>query len=344
MLRAKYPWIDKEFVTQAYEYFKLANGSEDWTNWKYLAPDDPALGYLQSGQIPPMDYTMRPGQYQTVLFYDLYQTPVEQRDPNLLAQLEPPYRYILDNEQYYKQYQTWVDKNTPDWLRISSNLMTDPAWNGALSMGGMGLVLGGLPGAVGGAVIGGATGLASKIENPILSSAAGGAILGGTLLSPTGIGVVPGAAIGGAAGAIYGAVTGSSLADLILSKMMLPSEWLEQGIGTAYQVGGALVNPTEFGSVYDLVGDIKNIEATLQASKLTYENISNPRGMTPWINVLPTLDYLWAHVRGDTDEMNRIRFAAPGETFSRTRSSTLCDKCYTGSGIHGGKTSNIVGS
>ena len=309
------PWMDTDFITQAYDYFKLANGSDDWTNWKYLSPNDPALGYLQSGTPPPLDYYLPPEKFQEVLFYDLYQTPAEQRDPNFIAALAPGYRWILENEQQARQYQAWVEGATPDWLRIANVAMTDPAWNGALSMGGMGLILSGgnLVAAAGGALIGGATGLASKIENPMLSSMAGGAVLGGTLLAPTGIGMIPGAMIGAGAGLIYGSVTGSSLADWVLSKMMLPSEMLEQGIGTAYQIGQSAVNPQEFGTVLDVLG---NLKGTLEASRLTYETLSQPRGVTPWINVLPELDYLFAHMRGDTEEMNRIKFAKPGETFS----------------------------
>ena len=175
-----YPWMDKAAIKDAYDYFKLANGDLSDQSWKYLAPNDPARGYLQSIGSPPAEYKFNPKQYQALLFLDLYTNPVN-RTPDNLSLLNPSYRWYLDNEEYTKQLLDTYQKLQPHWMTTMGGLMSDPAFTSIAPMSAFGLITGGIPGLLGMTVIGGGTYLASQIENPIISSAVGTALTAGTM-------------------------------------------------------------------------------------------------------------------------------------------------------------------
>jgi hypothetical protein len=308
-----YPWMDQQKINDAYEYFKLANGTDDWTSWKYLSPDDPARGYLQSFEMPPLDYYVKPKQYQQILTLDLLATPAEQRDPQLMNMLAPGYRWYIENEDYSKQVQAWVLENTPDWMNFVSGLMSDPAWSSTISMGGFGLITGGIPGAVIMGLTGLVTGLSEKIPNEALSSAVGtAAFIGGLGFAVPEIGI-PLALIAGAGAGIYTSITGNNVTDWLLSKFMWGAEQTKALIGTAYQLGGATLNPEDFGSVDEV---LNNLNATWQAGKLSYANLATSRKSNGLQNIIPALAYAWDYATGNTEDMAKIKFAAPGETFS----------------------------
>jgi hypothetical protein len=321
-------WVDNDFVKSAYDYFKLANGTDDWTTWKYLNPADPARQFLQSGDAPPPRYTMPPSHYQDYLFYKIYQTPAEQRDPNEILELQsinPQYAEMLNYEQQIRATEQYYDEQTPNWLKTYMSVVSDPAWSGVTNMLPFGIIaalsgnpLMGIAMPVTGAIIGKANEWANAPGASMLQKAASSGVSVGTLAGLmsawAGWGAIPiGLAAGGAAAA-YTSITGNPVSDEILMAMDWFAEQFEGVLGTAVQIGGSIIKPEEFGTTEELLSDI---HSTYEAGKTLYAAMSVPseKALFNWINILPAAGLAWANMRGQAAEAAKIQFAEPGETF-----------------------------
>lgn len=64
----------------------------------------------------------------------------------------------------------------------------------------------------------------------------------------------------------------------LLHGLDVPRQWVEQGVGTAGQVGGAALNPDEYGSLDEVLGDLRS---TWEAARLTYESNESFANLPP---------------------------------------------------------------
>jgi hypothetical protein len=123
-------WIDPKYIDDAYKYLKFANGTDDWVNWKYLAPSDPGRGFLQSIPLPPLNVAMQPDQYQAITYQKLVaQTPAE-RDPLEYEQLNPSYKNAIMQYDAQVQQSEWNTAHTPQWQRTMQGIMDNPITGG----------------------------------------------------------------------------------------------------------------------------------------------------------------------------------------------------------------------
>ena len=237
-------WMTPEFqqqVEQAYKYFEFRNGSEPWTNWKYLNKNDQALPLLAGMQTPPNEFlwageekfaqgaTQGPNIEAVMTGQAAWNAlPEDQRKALLLA----PNFDITQYDPMVRQ-QMLADPNfnweaLPPWQKTYYNLTSNP------------MVAGATQGAVFGTVAGG----------PI------------------------GGVIGGAVGGALGYAAGQSGYDPLLRPweqtngiaklfgwLNYPAEKLEQAVGTIAQI---IENP-------EMINEPYALEAAWEASRLTYE-------------------------------------------------------------------------
>lgn len=225
-------WMDTEKITQAYEYMKYAQGNEDVINWKYLAPEDPARGFLQQIPDPPMDYVLPPGQYNEWAILDLIDKPRSvwgDESRQMFDKLPAAYQEII----YERERQQADAERTPEWMDWMASFQNSPVLGPAMQMAGVG----GFYGMFGG-----------------LGSAAAGAA-GGFLLG-AGIGLatqLPG---------------GAGLAATEVTKWLdIPYQGVRNALGVGAQAYGSIVDPETYGSFEEV---IHNLDAAWQASSLTY--------------------------------------------------------------------------
>src|SRR4030042_6312754 len=119
-------WMDRENIEAAYKYLSYANGEESWTNWKYLAPDDPGREYLPSIPPPPLEEVLQPDQYQQIQFNRMLNLAPEERDPQELAKLTAYHQNILAQYDTYNQNQEFINQHTPGWMRLTQSIMDNP--------------------------------------------------------------------------------------------------------------------------------------------------------------------------------------------------------------------------
>jgi hypothetical protein len=129
-------WLDKEAITQAYDWMSYRNNGEPWYKWNYLPDDDPSNSLLQSLSTPPDDFLF-PGE-------EMY------RRPKPTATVSGP---SLDEELYGK----WDDLE--GWEKLALTLISPqpglqdrPEWSRLTAAGVQG-VLAGLGGAAIGSMI-----------------------------------------------------------------------------------------------------------------------------------------------------------------------------------------------
>ena len=102
--------MDVDAIEQAYKYLSFANGNSNWVNWKYLAPNDPGRGFLQSIGAPPVEAT-NPQDFALQEAYRQMQLPAEQRDFTALNMLPFDVRNAL---QYQTEYRTTAAAIRPE--------------------------------------------------------------------------------------------------------------------------------------------------------------------------------------------------------------------------------------
>jgi hypothetical protein len=272
-------WMDVDSIEQAYKYLSYANGNEDWANWKYLAPNDPGRGLLQSLGQPPLSET-DPHLYEISQAYNEMQLPAEQRDFTQYPTLPSEIRNYLEGLTQQETQQVNYDQNAPAWMQAAGSITDNPWASNALLGGTTGLVLGGIGGgpigaaigAVGGGAIGGVLGGTQQLyeTHPNLANALSGGLLGASFGL---IGGLPGAAIGGAIGTvggeIYGLITGKSAAEMMINVMFAPADAVQRVLGVAIQYDLAKKNPELYGSPDEI---LQNFGAAYRAGSIAYSS------------------------------------------------------------------------
>lgn len=292
-------WIDPKALDMAYRYMEQVQGTEDWTNWKYINQQDPARQWLQTLQSPPLDYLLTPSKFQEFTMAQLQATTPDQWTPEQLGALTD------DQRRYFtKAQEMWANKvpfeELPTWQKMTYNIQQNPILSGAATM---------VPFAIAGATGG----------------AAGGAALGG-------FGAIPGAILGGGIPLALGAGLGAAStyfpsAAEMLNKLDIFAEGFERAAGLGLQVEGAFLDPETFGSLQEV---LDNLPEAWKAGSLTYnvgalgskrdEGVINigmgnaPIGARLDVaNIFPAVEYAWRYVTDNHPEI--VQFSKGKEVF-----------------------------
>ena len=287
-------WMDAEGVEAAYKYMTHIQGSDDWTNWKHINPDDPVRQYLQGMQAPPMEWQLKPEDYQKWLTSDL-----SQRDPDTWTD-EEIYKLSPELQSSYNEYrQMWNEKvpfeDLPTWQQMQYHIQSNPVMGGAATM-------------VPFALAGGAGGLA-----------AGGPIGG---LIGAGAPLAMGAGLG------YLSQKYPTAAEL-LQVLDWPAEQAERAIGLGLQIQGSLVDPETYGSLQEIT---QNLPTAYEAGTTAYTagapfNV-NQEDAQAWYdllgiegearagrldptNIFPAAEYALRYISGK--DTSGIQFADPSQ-------------------------------
>lgn len=160
-------WIDRDALTSSYEYFKFQNKDKPWTEWKYLNPDDPGRGYLQTFQTPPAEFL----QPQFPKMAERYaNADMVKQGQMRWSDLAPDVREgLLRDPNFYQgeitKFPQWAQQEIladpsfdwerlPKWQHAYYGLSSSPAGMGAVQGGLMGAAGGGVAGLLGGGAIG----------------------------------------------------------------------------------------------------------------------------------------------------------------------------------------------
>jgi hypothetical protein len=281
--------MDPKAVEMAYRYMEKIQGTDDWTNWKYINPEDPIRPFLQQLAPPTPKYLLDDNKYQEYLIANLSQTNPDLWDPEHLADLDPAMRDEL--LRYQETYANRVPfEDLPTWQRMAYHAQASPVTRGVATA---------LPFALAG-------GLGGLAAGPI-----GGAV---GFLAPLALGT----------GLSFAAERSPTAANL-MEKLDYPAAWLEQGYGTFLQATGAIANPDTYGPLDEV---LTHFEETKQAARLTYETGAyapdvraiwggtNKEGRHDIANIFPAVEYsvrwIGEQLGMDTD-IDRIQFTDAGE-------------------------------
>ena len=289
-------WMDEntiEFLEDAYKYLSFANGDTPWTNWKYLHPDDPGRGFLQSMTPPPISEVMNRTDYGNILM-SYMADDLTLRTPENMAYLTPQQQQMLVEYDKGVLQQEELDRDTPFWLKFVGGAMDNPITAGIAQIApmaavplGLGLLSAPFTGgasllpALGSAALmtasGAGVGYSQTVKYPWLSDAIAGASMGAPIGlgigMPTGvgapIGLLGGALIGGLGGMAYGAITGNRAADTLMKLFDLGAEYLvERPLGTAIQAAGAIISPESYGTWEEF---LKSFGYAYKAGTMAYD-------------------------------------------------------------------------
>ena len=270
-------WMDAEKLTAAYKYLSYRNKGTPWYQWRFLPPDDPGRGYLQSINPPPAEY-LWPGEDVFAARSIKTKEEIDQGaiGPSGFVSTQPD----LTNVDWEK---------LPAWQKIAYTAQQNPYASGAITMLPWALL-----GAASGMAVGGPIGAAVGFASPLFAGA--GLSFAG---DPATYEKLAQATNPEFAGAIQGASTN------VLGLLNYPAEWLEKGIGTGSMIAGAKLDPKDYGDFQDM---LNNLPAIWQASGMTYESVA---ANVPAVQNFPAaIEYLIdMALRGETD----VRFAHKGE-------------------------------
>jgi hypothetical protein len=296
-------WIDPTFIDQAYKYMKFANGTDDWVNWKYLAPTDPGRQFLQGIPLPPPEFVMQPDQYEAMNFSQaINATTPEERDPEQVAKLSVYHQYVLQQYDLQKQQEVWNKEHTPGWQRTMEGVMSNPITGGLFQTVPLAVpaLLSGNPIAmVGGAAMvasGAGIGYSQQIRDthPYLADAIAGAsvllpwgMAIGTTFGP-GAGTAAGGAIAAGVGALGGylygqtgfgdyladtygweTLRGNRAADAAMALLDAPAELVERVLGVSIQLDLAKEHPELYGTPEDIW---KDLPTAWEAGSMAWES------------------------------------------------------------------------
>jgi len=237
-------WMNEQRgqIEAAYKYFEEANGGTPWTEWKYLAEDDPGRPMLESMQTPPSDW-LNPNEST---FADPSKAQSGQIQWNAMS-MDVRKSLLADPTFDITKYPQWMhsqilsDPNfdwskVPAWQKTYYELSSNPVTMGTAQGALMGLG-GGPVGSTVGAVLGGTLGwVAAKTQyDPTKEFWQQGNVWAG----------------------LFGALN-------------WPVEQVEKTLGLIKQVEGALKEPENFGTVGDVLG---NIPAAYEAGGAYFEQM-----------------------------------------------------------------------
>lgn len=145
-------WMDTQAIETAYDYYKYRNDGKPWTEWKYLADDDPARGYLNGLATPPGQFLL-PSEQQYAQS-EGQQTAVEQKkiiDYNDLPWWQQAYLSLFSPENPNPDLRSIENRS---WFsKVASPVI--PSLMAGLGGFGLGATVGGVWGGAIGALLAG---------------------------------------------------------------------------------------------------------------------------------------------------------------------------------------------
>jgi len=271
----EHPWLDEQRIndiTIAHDYLKAKNSGTPTIDWKHLSENDPATSWLRGLEMPPMEF----------MFPEEVQEEVEKAKIATWDELYP-FQQAFQTIASPQPFGAFSDdpSERPEWSKGVANTIR----SGISGIAGAGL---------GSTITAGAAAAASAI----FGSAAGTAMVGGSVLSGGTLPIALGLTF--FLGAAYQSSTGKELP--VVGKLLkafdvvnIFSQGTEQAIGTAEQL---LDDDTK--------QVIENLDAAWQASYANYETNEKSGFMNAWVKTAKLLG-----MEGATDEM----VADPGEVY-----------------------------
>lgn len=270
-------WLDQEAVKSAYNYMSYRNGGKPWWEWGVLPQDDPGRELLQQMATPPQEALWSTEQHWGE------QAP---QPGGANGEGEGVRRTPQQTDNVGVMTTDWT--KLPGWQKVAATFMTNPYVQAAGTM---------LPMSIAGGLAGAAAGPVGMLVGAATPMVAGmGLAFAG---DPASYDKMRAQGYGDLADKLQ------KTADWALKALNIPAEELEKIIGTAGQLGGAAIDPKDYGTLQEM---LDNLPAVYEASRLTYETTA---AQIPAIGNIPAgVEWLIDMARtGKTD----VVFAGPGQ-------------------------------
>jgi len=312
-------------IEEAYKYLSFVNKGDDWVNWKFIHPDDPVRGFLQSLDNPPVDYYLQPDEYQQWLVSELAQKPYKQWDPKLVSKLTPEYRAMLEGPAQQMESGTPFEE-LPMWQQWATRIMGNSVTSG-LAAAAPFAVMGGIGGAAfgpGGVLLGAGIPLALGAGLSGASSEEGREFMSKYLSM----------ALGQTSGERLGTGIQTTAANL-LRFLDYPAEWLEQGVGLGIQAIASAQDPGAYGAFQEILA---NLPAAGRAGGIAYTTEAG--ALIP--NMGAAAEWVYRAITSQNPEL--VKFAQRGQVWELGQAEPVSVDVYGAAALTAARREIMAGA